>query len=369
MPVHRIGTYTEHGLTPDLVEEFLSQAEEAGCKVIVDPFIGSGVVAVEAQKRCFDVIGIDANPWSLTLVKAKTNRIDSKLLLSKIENYSDTISNMQPLIPTMQLAKYYDPPTLNVLGRIRRIIELIPDNRVRPLLLATFMPIAYKYSRIKRTPAPRLNKQQDHNKISRNVNTYLLFEEYLNLLKSNLSDLENHNFCGTVALFLADSSKWLPRKTCAVLTSPPFANNIDYIRHTMIELFWSGLAIDSKDLGSLRSMQLPACEACIRHWKEKSNDPELDKLLSKIRGKRAKGYKKYLSQYFHAMDKHFKLLINSLEWRAWYTIGDSIVGNVYIPTHEIIHKSLKRYNLKIIIKELGKRSKKNRRLYLVDITK
>ena len=128
MPVHRIGTYTEHGLTPELVDAFLSQAKEAGCRVIVDPFVGIGVVAVEAQKRCFNVIGIDANPWSLTLVRAKTTRVNPKQILSRIEKYSNTISEIKPLVPTMRLAKYYDPYILNNLGRIRRIIELVPGN-------------------------------------------------------------------------------------------------------------------------------------------------------------------------------------------------------------------------------------------------
>ncbi len=365
MPVHRIGTYTEHGLTPELVESFLSQAREAGCGVIVDPFIGSGVVAVEAQKRCLDVIGIDANPWSLTLTCAKTTKINSKYVLSKIEDYSNNLMEIEPFIPSTRLSRYYDPLTLVGLGRIRRIIEFFPEN-TRPLLLATFMPLAYKYSRVKRSPAPRFDKTYENNK---KVDSNLLFKEYLSVLKRNLSDLENHEFCGTVTLFLADSSRWLPRKICAVITSPPFANNIDYIRHTMIELLWSGYARDSEDLGALRSMQIPACEACARSWREKLNDPELQRLLSKIKGKRARGYKNYLAQYFYAMSNHFKLLSESLEWRAWYTIGDSIIGGIYIPTHRILANIIRNRNVKVEIRELGNRVKKYRKLYLIDITK
>ncbi len=364
MPVHRIGTYTEHGLTPDLVNDFLSQAKDAGCRVIVDPFIGSGVVAVEAQKRCFEVIGIDANPWSLTLTRAKTTRVNTKQIISSIKDYSNILSEIEPLIPSMRLAKYYDPLTLKELGKLRRIIDFFPIE-ARPLLLATFMPLAYKYSNIIRTPAPRLNKQQKPNKISNN----LLFEEYLMLLKRNLTDINDHNFCGTVTLFLADSSKWLPKRACAVITSPPFANNIDYIRHTMIELLWSGYAKNSNDLGLLRNMQIPACEACARSWKKKLNNQELNKLLLKIGGKRVRGYRNYLAQYFYAMFNHLKLLSEALEWRAWYTIGDSIVGGVYIPTHQILSNILANSKVKVEIRELGRRPKKHRKLYLIDIFK
>ncbi len=47
-PIHRILVYTEHGLTPEVVESFF---QEVPCERIFDPFVGSGTVGVEALLR------------------------------------------------------------------------------------------------------------------------------------------------------------------------------------------------------------------------------------------------------------------------------------------------------------------------------
>jgi hypothetical protein len=54
---------------------------------------------------------------------------------------------------------------------------------------------------------------------------------------------------------------------------------------------------------------------------------------SRIKGSRARGFRRFLLQYFHAMEQHLTLLAEALEWEAWYTIGDSILRGAYIPTH------------------------------------
>lgn len=53
MPVHRIFSFVEHGLLPGIVDEFFVLAEEIGCSLIVDPFIGGGVVTAESIRRGF----------------------------------------------------------------------------------------------------------------------------------------------------------------------------------------------------------------------------------------------------------------------------------------------------------------------------
>ncbi len=70
-----------------------------------------------------------------------------------------------------------------------------------------------------------------------------------------------------------------PRRICGLLTSPPFANNLDYVRHTMLELLWASLARSSEDLGWLRSIEMPACEAAARAWKQETQRPWLRSLL------------------------------------------------------------------------------------------
>lgn len=281
LPVHRIGTYAEHGLPPDMVREFLEGASEVGCEAVVDPFVGSGAAAVEAQERCVDFVGVDANPWSLVLTKAKTTRLDAGYVVESFEGALDIARRLGPLVPSPLLAKYHGPRALEALGVLRRAVELAPAE-ARPLLLATLAAVAYGHSRLRKMPAPRLVGPGDGDPGS-------IASEYRALLARNLNDLSSHKFCGSVALVQADSTAWLPRRVCGAITSPPFANNVDYVRHTMLELLWAGLARDSSDLGLLRGAQVPGCEACARTWRGRSADPEVEALLSRVGGRRAEG--------------------------------------------------------------------------------
>ena len=358
-PPHRtIGVYTEHGLTPNLLEAFFTLAESVGCRFVYDPFVGSGVVAVYSQDRCMSFAGADSNPWSLVLVKAKTTRLDWTALKSWAKRGAAEVRMIEPLIPTPRLSRYHDQATLEALGRLRALVAETPAEW-RPLLLSILARVAEKWSRLKRTPAPRFKRTT-----RRQGDVY---SEYFNLLLQAIGELEARSYCAPVDVYMADSSLWMPSRICGVVTSPPFANNIDYVRHTMLELLWSGIARDSKDLGWVRSLQAPACEAASRSWKPRSTYPWLIELTSRIKGSRARGFRSFLLQYFHAMEKHFTLLAEALEWEAWYTIGDSILGRAYIPTHQVLAKLADLYGLKVSLKPLNPRYKPGRTLYLLKL--
>ncbi len=361
LPPHRsLGVYTEHGLTPTLLREFISSARQAGCIEIYDPFVGSGVVVTYAQETCMASAGADSNPWSLLLSRAKTLPLDWHALKSWAEDARMLVNSLKPLVPSPRLARYHDAKTLEDLGRLRALVEEAPEEW-RPLLLAVLARVAYKWSRLRRTPAPRFREG-----VTRSAGS--VYADFFRLLGEAVKELESRRFCGPVALFQADSSSWMPRRVCGVVTSPPFANNIDYVRHTMLELLWSGLARSSEDLGRLRSAQVPACEAAARSWKPLSTRPWLVELVSRVGGSRAVGFRRFLLQYFRAMETHFSLLSEALEWEAWYTVGDSVLGGAYIPTHELLAKLAEESGLKAQIKPLGPRMKPGRTIYLLRLT-
>jgi hypothetical protein len=165
----------------------------------------------------------------------------------------------------------------------------LPSPR-RPLrrggLSSILARVAERWSRLRRTPAPRFRRG-----IPRRGDVY---SEYFNLLLKAVGELEARSYCAPVDVYMADSSSWMPSRVCGVVVSPPFANNIDYVRHTMLELLWSGIARDSRDLGWVRSLQVPACEAASRSWKPHSTHPWLMELASRIKGSRARGFRRFL---------------------------------------------------------------------------
>jgi len=358
-PIHRIYVATEHGLTSNLVEKYFKEFSEAGCKLLVDPFVGTGTVLIEAQKRDVECIGVDANPWALLVSKAKTTPVTSgEQLIRKIKSMLSENSD-KVLIPTKALEKYYTPRNLSLLGNLRYLLELSTLKKHKPLLLTIFCKVAEQYSKLMRSPAPRFRK-----KCKRIYSRQKLFKEFLREVRSAIDDLSLLKG-SNVHLILADSTSWLPEKFDGVLTSPPFMNNIDYIRHSQLYLYWCGLANDSGDLGRLRSMQLVSCEAGVRKWKKITDERYINSIVKKIGGSRKQGYSLFVKQYTYYFEQHLKLLAEKLQWQAWYTIGDSFLGGAYIPLHRIIARLAKKHNLKVTIEKVGNRVAKGRKLYLL----
>ena len=250
---------------------------------------------------------------------------------------------------------YHPRDTLYKLGIIRRLIEEF-NVLERNLLLTVFGNVVEKYSYLRRTPAPEFSPSKFPERDP--------IEYYIEKLREAISDLRNHAFNGCVEVVWSDSTVWLPRRVCCLLTSPPFANNVDYIRHTQLQLLWSGLARDSNDLGYLRSLQIPACVAAARSWKKEYLDGDLIKIINRIGSGRVKDYRKYLKQYFYYMKKHFELLYDRLEGEAWYTIGDSFLGGTYIPTHNLLKKIADAIGFKTEISKIGLRKHLNKELGL-----
>ncbi|MGC8584335.1 MAG: DNA adenine methylase [Thermoproteus sp.] len=320
-PIHRLLVYTEHGLTPEVVEEFFSSVE---CGEVVDPFVGSGTVGVEALRRGWRFLGIDSNPAAVVLTAAK---VSPEALVS--------------LRPLPQLERYHGA-YYETLMRLSR--------RVRTALDAgAFFNTARRFSIFRFSPAPKLRGGAvDGDPVAYFNSVRRLALRDVKLLRGARGDV-----------VWGDSTFWLPRRVCAVLTSPPFANNVDYGRHTMIENMWLG-----HPPSRIRDMQLPACEAAARSWK---NSIEIG---LEIGGKRARGYRRFLGQYLYYMSRHIQLLAERLEAEAWYTIGDSYLGGAYVPVHKMLAKIAEEADLRTYVRPLGERPmKRGRVLYLLRLVK
>jgi len=317
-PIHRILVYTEHGLTPGVVEAFFREVE---CEAVYDPFVGSGTVGVEALLRGRRFVGVDANPAAVVTAAAKV-----------------APETHVALRPDPRLANYYREDVYEKLLRLSRRVHTALEAGV-------LFNVARRFSRFKYSPAPRFRDGETRG----NPEEY--FKTMLRAAKEDLKLLGGRR--GDVVL--GDSTWLMPRRVCGVLTSPPFANNVDYVRHTQIELLWLGV-----DPARARDLQLPACEAAARSWK--LHMP----LDVKPGGKRARGYQRFLSQYLYYMRRHIDMLAQRLEAEAWYTIGDSVLGDVYVPLHEILAKFGEEAGLRVSLVDLGeRRAKKGRRLFLL----
>ncbi|MCC6021388.1 MAG: site-specific DNA-methyltransferase [Thermoproteaceae archaeon] len=317
-PIHRILVYTEHGLTPEVVEAFFREVE---CETVYDPFAGSGTVGVEALLRGRGFVGVDASPAAVVVAAAK---------VSPEAGVS--------LRPDPRLANYYSEETYERLLRLSRRVHTALEAGV-------FFNVARRFSKFEYSPAPRFRRGDPQGDPEEHFRALLeTARRDLRLLGGRRGDV-----------LLGDSTWFMPRRVCGVLTSPPFANNVDYVRHTHIELLWLGV-----DPSRARDLQLPACEAAARSWRQHMP------LNLEPGGRRARGYQRFLGQYFYYMRQHIRLLAQALEAEAWYTIGDSVLGGVYVPVHEILARFGEEEGLGASLVNLGeRRMRRGRRLFLL----
>ena len=319
-PIHRILVYTEHGITPEVVDEFFSSCDGD----VYDPFVGSGTVGVEALLRGRRFVGVDANPAAVVTAAAKLS--------------PETPVRLRPMVD--RLARYYSD------GVLDKLLDLA--SRVSTALEAgVFFAVARRFSRLRYSPAPRFGKRRVPD-----ADPVEVFEAGLAEARRDLELLGGRR--GEV--LLGDSTAWVPRRIECLLTSPPFANNVDYARHTQVELLWLGVPPSRA-----RDLQVPACEAAARRWKRSLA------VGFPIGGSRAAGYRRFLGQYLYYMRRHLELVAGALVGEAWYTIGDSVLGGAYIPVHELLAGFAGEFGLRVEVRGVGRRARPGRSLYLVRI--
>ena len=227
---------------------------------ILDPYCGSGTTLLEAQRLGRASIGIDINPVSILVTKAKTStrragRIANileghleKMLSSRWEMGAKTASMSFAPPSSVQGEKWYHPATLGELTIIWRYIEST-RGLSRDLLLFCFSAILM----------PACNETRHWGYIcdntrpltTRRVDVFSAFETAAQRLieayaerDRNLTDNQivprADIRCGDAAAVLktiADDTVDL------VVTSPPYFGVVDYVKAQRLSMEWMGYDI------------------------------------------------------------------------------------------------------------------------------
>lgn len=334
LPIHRWYRIPEM-LHRDVVRKLLNYAERS----VLDPFAGVGTVLVEARFANLRAVGVDINPFMCFASQVKTrnyNAFEIEVALEKVFNTIDLnhIKRSSPP-PLFNLEIYYDPETLEELLALKNSITKITDRKIRDLFMLCFLNVAVKSANVKKSPAPRFAKK------NKPPDVYGMFKKKV---KEVIEDVRNLPMIGgEVDICLGDSRNlsFINESFDLVITSPPYCNNVDYVRHTQLELYWLGYANKSEDLGKIRKRSLTSCEA-MAHI-EKHNQCILDdvhKVAEKVGKQTKRALPRTILQYFAGMQLHLESLKDLLDSnsKAFYIIGDSWIKGVYVPTHAFLAK-------------------------------
>jgi tRNA G10 N-methylase Trm11 len=236
--------------------------------IVLDPFSGTGTVALESLLSGRTCYFADSNPLARLITSVKTHLVDTNLIMESLISIKELYnSDMQYFIPDVRNINFwYNNNSIIDLSKIATAIESVTDLQEKDFFSIAFSTIARKVSyadpRLS-VPVRRKNlKEEIEDGLFESMNIYSMFEQQVNINCTRQKALgELHNgivtaeCVGNDARSLTMPCAWnylgkvnLPDNSVDfIITSPPYAGAQKYIRATSLNLGWLSLS-SSTDL-------------------------------------------------------------------------------------------------------------------------
>lgn len=355
---HQIHPYPAK-LLPNIAHFFLrSNYLRRDKKIALDPFCGSGTVALETSLAGGQAYVADANPLALLITKAKTTpynpdelRIALAWLNKKIKQFKKA-----PEIPIVNQHLWYEPTKKKDLEIILRAISELESEEIKSFYMVCFSVVARRVSyadpaisvpvRIKSRAA--LGKHGNEQVLARlnwisNVNTN---EEFSRICEFNIQRvIEANTACAArkPAIVVGIDSRNLrspnnpqlnhslnANSIPLIITSPPYGSAQKYIRATSLSLNWLGLATPSQlsllESRSIGREHLPSFRNTLADVPAPQEFEKLIRKIEKINPNRAKITRQYLYEMHEALVEMVR--VTSKNGHIVLVVGNNVVcGN------------------------------------------
>lgn len=245
---------------PPQLPRFFIEALTSEGDVILDPMVGSGTTLVEAVTMRRRAIGIDRDPLAVLLSRVKTIEYDlnvagqraeaalqrAEALLLRPANMTVLESFKSRMTPstTRFLDYWFWPDTQLELAALAISIAQEQDPSLRDLLRVVFSSlIVTKSGGVSR--ARDLAHSRPHLVETKRPKPVL--PTFARRAAKTVRALANHSAGRESAVTLHGDARALPIRSSRVnliVTSPPYANAIDYVRAHKFSLVWFGVPIE-----------------------------------------------------------------------------------------------------------------------------
>lgn len=343
---------------------------------VLDPFVGSGTVALEASLAGATPLVADSNPLALLIAKVKTTPYDTEALVQQARDLNERIRRLRtaPPIAVLNEHLWYLPETKKALERVLRAVMEIEDTQLRDFFRVCFSVVARKLSLadpsisvpVRLAPKPRLSDAT--NKAIRARLRWLkdasAADEFAKVVQTNIARVLATNraysnrrpcvFVGRDARHLtSDQTRQLPSNSIHLtITSPPYGSAQKYIRSSSLSLNWLSMCSpdDLADLeGNLIGREhLPSRLATSREGLSRSIRSLLEPTLSKIRAKnphRADITETYLSEMTDALKEIAR--VTAPGGTVVFVVGNNTVAGLPVPNDQVIETVLSDLGMKL----------------------
>ncbi|QBI04523.1 hypothetical protein EYF70_29655 [Pseudoduganella albidiflava] len=255
---HQIHPYPAK-LLPHIAHFFVHCNMHGGEKYVLDPFCGSGTVALEASLAGHNALVADANPLAILLTRVKTTPYNLEQLREATKRIVERAARLRtaPEILVVNSEKWYAQDVKRRLEILLRSIKEYDDAEIKEFFLVCFSATARKVSRIDPAIAvPVMLRTKDA--FSEQQNLRILerlawveaarpLDEFFRICHANISRVEAANKVNpgrkVVNVVSNDarslsSDKIPPAGVPLVITSPPYGTAQKYVRSSSLSLNW-----------------------------------------------------------------------------------------------------------------------------------
>lgn len=328
---------------PQLPRAFIRALTNPG-DIVLDPMMGSGTTVVEAILEGRRGVGLDIDPMALLLARVKTMPLDMSSLWSasyKVTSQASALLSNSQVIE-QGLAQRFDertkafvdywflPATQRELMALRLAIQDVTDPSVRRFLELAFSSIIVtKSGGVSR--ARDLAHSRPH--LDETKTPKKALEQFSLRLRKNLSSIAHLKLKGTMAAPLAGDARSMPFADGVIdliVTSPPYANAIDYMRAHKFSLVWLGKSVT--DLSELRAGYIGSERVGHTRCAGLSDRSEtIIRQLAERDSSKAAILRKYFVEMRFVLAEMYRILRS--DSAAIVVVGTSIMRGIDVQTH------------------------------------
>jgi len=316
---------------------------------VLDPFCGTGTTLLTCAELGIACATLDVNPFLVWLARAKTAKYSDQTLkradaLLAEMSAAALARGRAPWLPALhQIEKWWNPAALHALGRAFSVLQRTDaDEPARDLgklsfcrSLITSANVSFSHQSMSFARAAKQSVSARHVSLA-------LREAFAPIAKAASVSLPS----SPRRVHLGDArsvGKHLGKaRFGTVITSPPYANRMSYVRELRPYMYWLGYLEQPSDAGELDWRAIGgtwgSATSRVAAWQSKRESPleELDAITSKI-GRHSDVLGRYVAKYFVDMLEHVKSLstVVARGGQVHYVVGNSKFFDVLLPVERI----------------------------------
>ncbi len=324
-----------------IVEELMDRTQ--GHMRVFDPFCGTATTALSAAYHGHHATTTDINPFLVWLGQSKTAHYSAAVVAQAREASVEVVSmigagDIEPseAPPIHNIERWWPPKALDFLCRLQAAI----DRTVSPGTdEATLLRVAFCRALIACSNAA-FNHQSMSFKDTAQIELDIQ-PNYIELFRENVAFVINgaaENPSGESRVILHDARELSTLRMepfDLVVTSPPYANRMSYIRELRPYMYWLRFLVNGRDAGELDWLAIGGtwgvATSRLNDWKPEENaytSDELESTLARVASPDNKNgvlLATYIRKYCIDMAKHFSELRSILkpEAKLHYIVGNS----------------------------------------------